>query len=145
MDASYCCVVVWSGINVFYGDNAQGKTSLLEAIYLLAAGRSFRTGQLKHLIQTGQDALLVYAVVAGGHGQNLRLGVQFSAAGFERRLDGDKVRSAADLAQHLPVQVITPESHRLLEQGARVRRQLGVQNRVILCPGVQYRQAAEGG
>ena len=48
--------------NIFYGDNAQGKTIWLEAIYLLGYTKSFRTKQLKDLIGFGGDC----AIVRGG-------------------------------------------------------------------------------
>jgi DNA replication and repair protein RecF len=42
-------------VNVIYGDNAQGKTNILEAIYLTAIGKSFRTNKDKELIKFGKD------------------------------------------------------------------------------------------
>src|SRR3989337_4406542 len=44
------------GINVFYGDNAQGKTNFLEAIYLLSTSKSFRTRADHELITWGQES-----------------------------------------------------------------------------------------
>lgn len=49
------------GLNVFSGDNAQGKTNLLEALYLIATGRSFRTNNLKELILSGEDFFFLEA------------------------------------------------------------------------------------
>ena len=43
------------GINIFYGDNAQGKTNLLEAIFLCSIGKSFRTNKDKELINFNKD------------------------------------------------------------------------------------------
>ncbi len=50
-------------INVISGANAQGKTNLLEAIYLLSCGRSFRTAHLSELIQKGKSAFYLEAVI----------------------------------------------------------------------------------
>lgn len=50
-----------NGVNFIYGGNAQGKTNLLEAIYLLSTGRSFRTQQLSNLIYDGADAFILEA------------------------------------------------------------------------------------
>lgn len=44
-----------SGINILYGDNAQGKTNILEAIFLTSIGKSFRTSKDKELIKMGED------------------------------------------------------------------------------------------
>ena len=43
------------GINIFYGDNAQGKTNLLESVYVTAIGKSFRTNKDSDLIKFGKD------------------------------------------------------------------------------------------
>ena len=42
-------------VNLFYGDNAQGKTNILEAIYLCAIGKSFRTSKDRELIKFNED------------------------------------------------------------------------------------------
>lgn len=44
-------------INVFYGDNAQGKTNILEAIFISSFGKSFRTSKEKEMIKLGEDFL----------------------------------------------------------------------------------------
>lgn len=44
-------------INIFYGDNAQGKTNILEAIFINAFGKSFRTSKEKEIIKMGEDFL----------------------------------------------------------------------------------------
>src|SRR5690606_41709399 len=53
-----------AGINVIFGSNASGKTSLLEAIHFLARVRSFRTTRPQQLVRHGSDALLVRASLA---------------------------------------------------------------------------------
>lgn len=52
------------GINMLYGENAQGKTNVVEAIHLLATGKSHRTRHLTDLVQQGEDAFKVEAVLA---------------------------------------------------------------------------------
>ena len=47
------------GVNIFYGANGAGKTSLLEAIHILSTGRSFRTPKIRNVIQYHQDSLIV--------------------------------------------------------------------------------------
>lgn len=47
------------GLNLFYGDNAQGKTSLLEAVFFLATGSSFRTARDKEMIRLGESEFLL--------------------------------------------------------------------------------------
>jgi len=70
-------VVLGSGLNVLVGSNAQGKTSLLEAVGLLARGRSFRTEQAAAAIRKGADALQARGTaVAAGRTSRLEVEVR---------------------------------------------------------------------
>ncbi|VAW47168.1 DNA recombination and repair protein RecF [hydrothermal vent metagenome] len=116
-----------SGLNLIIGDNAAGKTSIIEAIWVLATGRSFRTPKAQHLIQHQQTALTVFAEVHSSHAtpntKHHRLGIQKSLQHTQLRIDGETTPSQSTIAQHLPVQLLTPESHKLLEDGPKARRQ----------------------
>jgi DNA replication and repair protein RecF len=103
------------------GANASGKTSLLEAIYVLGRGRSFRTRRLEHLIRRGSEQFVVFGEVASGS-QRIPLGVEGSVAGVRAKIAGSKASSLAELALLLPVQIIDPEVHRLIEEGPGRRR-----------------------
>lgn len=103
------------------GPNASGKTSLLEAIYVLGRGRSFRTRRLEHLIRSGRPSFVVFGE-ADLPERRVALGVEGSAAGMRARLGGAPVSSLAELATVLPVQIIDPEVHRLIEEGPSRRR-----------------------
>jgi len=105
------------------GPNASGKTSLLEAIYVLGRGRSFRTARLEHVIRAGADRMMVFGEADIGD-RRVTLGIEGSAAGVRARLGGERVGSLADLASALPVQIIDPEVHRLIEEGPSHRRRL---------------------
>lgn len=110
-----------AGINVIFGENAAGKTSLLEAIYFLGRVRSFRTARTEHLIASGKEALTVRALVAQGEEQT-RIGVQRGAELTRVRINGEDIRSLSALARYFPVQVINNESQRLLQDGPKQRR-----------------------
>jgi DNA replication and repair protein RecF len=110
-----------SRFTLISGANASGKTSLLEAIYVLGRGRSFRTRRLEHLIRYGSTRFVVFGEV-DAFGRNVSLGVEGSVAGVRARLGGAKANSLAELAPLLPVQVIDPEIHRLIEEGPSRRR-----------------------
>ena len=69
-----------SGFNVIYGENAQGKSNLLEAIYALAFLKSFRDEKIANLIKFGSQRAVLSASVVEGNRQ-LRLGLEF----FKRR------------------------------------------------------------
>lgn len=106
--------------NYFFGANGAGKTSVLEAIFLLGRGRSFRTRQARTLIRYGQPGLSVYGDVDDGV-RVRRLGAAFADRGLERRVDGAPASGAA-VAEILAVQAIGPDSHRLIEGGPSERR-----------------------
>ena len=103
------------------GANASGKTSVLEAIYVLGRGRSFRTRRLEHLIRHGQDRFVVFGEVETAN-RRVPMGVQGSRTGMRAQIDGDRPSSLAELALFLPVQIIDPEVHRLIEEGPSRRR-----------------------
>lgn len=103
------------------GPNASGKTSVLEAIYLLGRGRSFRTRRLEPLIRSGAEWMRVVGEVERPE-RRLTLGVEASSEGLRARVAGERVASLAELAWVLPVQIIDPEIHRLIEEGPHRRR-----------------------
>jgi DNA replication and repair protein RecF len=102
------------------GPNASGKTSLLESIYVLGRGRSFRTRRLDNLIRLGASRFVIYG--EAGAERRTGLGIEGSALGMRARMGGDRVASLAELAAVLPVQIIDPEVHRLIEEGPSRRR-----------------------
>jgi DNA replication and repair protein RecF len=103
------------------GPNASGKTSLLEAMYVLGRGRSFRTRRLEHLIRMGCTRFVVFGEV-DTETRCVPLGVEGTRGGMRAQIDGDKPSSLAELAMFLPVQIIDPEVHRLIEEGPGRRR-----------------------
>lgn len=110
-----------SGFTLISGANASGKTSVLEAIYVLGRGRSFRTRRLEHLIRNGKDRFVVFGEIET-LSRRVPMGVEGSRQGMRARIDGDKPSSMAELALFLPVQIIDPEVHRLIEEGPGRRR-----------------------
>jgi DNA replication and repair protein RecF len=103
------------------GANASGKTSLLEAIYMLGRGRSFRTRRLEHVIRRGTDQFTVFGEVDAG-ASRIPLGVEGSREGVRARIAAAPAKSLAELALALPVQIIDPEVHKLIEDGPYRRR-----------------------
>jgi DNA replication and repair protein RecF len=108
-------------LNLISGDNGSGKTSLLEAIYLLGRGRSFRTRYTTQLIRHGAQRLWVHGrtIPEPGHA----LGVECSRdQGLQIRIDRAPAASRIELLEAFPVQVIDPGIHRLVEEGPSQRR-----------------------
>ena len=111
-------------INILYGDNGSGKTSVLEAIHLLAMARSFRSTRLQPMSQYEQNSCTVFAQIKHSDGSHSNLGISRDRQSELRiRIDGQNARSAAQLAQLLPLQLINPDSFRLLEGSPKMRRQ----------------------
>lgn len=90
------------GLTLISGDNGSGKTSLLEAIFILGRGRSFRARNNEGLIQHGKDHIRVYGHVEldarGGHG----LGLEVTKAGTAARIDGRPASTLAELSSSSP-------------------------------------------
>lgn len=110
--------------NLFYGPNGSGKTSILEAVYLLSLARSFRTAQHRHYITHAETHTTLYAQVEDATHTLLPVGFQRSSDGtLAIRIAGENVDSVAALAELLPVQLINADTFLLLEGSPAVRRQ----------------------
>ncbi|MDE0005939.1 MAG: DNA replication/repair protein RecF [Rhodospirillaceae bacterium] len=107
--------------NYFFGSNGAGKTSLLEAIHVLGRGRSFRLRQNKRLIQYDAPGFTVFGEVRHS-GRKHKLGITVDSGGRQLRLDGQKGSAMTELAHILPVYVIEPSVHFLIEGGPGERR-----------------------
>lgn len=110
-------------INLMVGENASGKTSLLEAIHLLGYGRSFRPGPTRQLVAHGQEALTVSGAVRDAAGFSHRLGIRLSAGQKEIRVDARPAESQAELSRLFPVIAVQPSAQILLESSPDLRRQ----------------------
>src|SRR4051812_29062632 len=102
-------------LNVISGQNGAGKTSILEAIFLLGRGRSFRTRTSERLIRQGAEFLTVFGRTDSS--PSLSAGVEVTRDGTRARLNGQDLSSLLELSGVLAVQVIDPEIHKLIEQG----------------------------
>lgn len=108
-------------LTLITGPNGAGKTSLLEGIYLLGRGRSFRTPDADSLIRQGAEK----AIIVGHNVQNGRritIGIELSDNSTRARIAGAPAETLAELSLALPVQVIEPGIHKLVEEGPLRRR-----------------------
>lgn len=110
-----------SSRNYIFGANGAGKTSLLEAVFVLGRGRSFRTRQMRRLVQHGSDAFAVFGEVLAEDATR-RLGVAYRAGRLEKKVDGQTALGMAELAALLPVHALDPSIHGLVEGGPSERR-----------------------
>ncbi len=113
------------GINLITGDNGTGKTSLLEALHLLAYGRSFRGRVRDGLIRTGTEAVEVFAEWKDEISlRQRRAGLKHAGQRWEGRLDGESVSSLGELCAALAVVTFEPGSHALVTGAGEPRRRL---------------------
>jgi DNA replication and repair protein RecF len=110
------------GFNFLVGANGSGKTSVLEAIYTLGHGRAFRSLQAGRVIRHEQDAFVLHGRIEGAE-REISVGLTKNRAGDSKvRIDGSDGHKVAELAQMLPMQLITPEGFTLLNGGPKYRR-----------------------
>jgi DNA replication and repair protein RecF len=131
------------GIQLLLGDNGAGKTSLLEAIYVLATTRSFRTAQLGDCCQHGSDGFWIVGEAETGQRQRLEVG--WDREGLTRSINGKPTALSEHLAA-LPVVAWTSNDTELLSGGPQARRRFMDRGLVGLRPTAlsalaRYRQA----
>jgi DNA replication and repair protein RecF len=105
------------------GPNASGKTSLLEAIFFLGHGRSFRTATRAKLIRRGKEFFRVVARLEDAE-RSLVASAEHGGGATQMRLGGRGVSGVAEIAEVLPIQIIDPGVHRLIDEGSARRRRL---------------------
>lgn len=114
-----------SGVNVFEGANGSGKTSLLEVIYLLGTGKSFRSARATDYIRVGERSTVVSGGLREGPGAGLKtLGLEKAASETWCRIDGQTVHAASELARHFSVVVLDAQAVRIIDDGPSIRRAL---------------------
>jgi DNA replication and repair protein RecF len=109
-----------ASLNVITGDNAAGKTSLLESIFYLSFARSFRTSHTKDLISHGQE---MFRLVARLDDPQAIIGIQKSPHDQLLRINQQTVHRVSDLSALFPVIALHPDSHQLITEGPEFRRQ----------------------
>ena len=114
------------GVNLIVGDNAQGKTNLLEAISYLGCGKSFRAQKTGEMIRFGDD----FAEISGNvdsqeREQSLRWLLFSGSRSRQIFRNGAKKKTAGEIAGVLPTVLFCPEDLMVLKTGAAQRRRMG--------------------
>ncbi len=110
-------------LNWISGDNGAGKTSMLEALHLLAYGRSFRGPVRDGLIRTGAEALEIFAEWEETASPRVRrVGLRHAGQSWQGRLDGVPAVALGELCAALAVVTFEPGSHALIAGGGELRR-----------------------
>jgi DNA replication and repair protein RecF len=107
-------------LNFFVGNNGSGKSSLLEAIFFLGHGKSFRTSKVEHLASYETDNFVVSVKDVNdlqlGLSKNVQSGVTLI------KINGERHARLSELAKNIAVQIVTPESFKLFFGGPKERR-----------------------
>ncbi|MCW9012574.1 MAG: DNA replication/repair protein RecF [Gammaproteobacteria bacterium] len=111
-----------AGLNIISGVNAAGKTSLLESIFYLSYGRSFRNSQARDLIMYDKDFFRLLSKTSDGH-HDYQIGIQKSIKDQIIRINQQTVTRVTELSALLPVIALHPDSHHLITAGPEYRRQ----------------------
>lgn len=110
-------------INVFSGANGSGKTSVLEAIYFLSTGKSFRSKRNKNLVGHDADMLTVFAEFTDSTTNKHKVGVSLTQLLKKQiKLDSQNIPNQSEIAHHLPVVSIDPDSYLFLDKPPQYRR-----------------------
>ena len=117
-DVEFC-----EGVNVLIGDNAQGKTNLVEAIYTTALGKSFRQGSDKDIIKFGEE----YCFVKNKYFDGLRDSEISMRIFSDRRAkkveqNGMKIARTSEMVGSFKIVIFCPEHLSLIKEGPALRR-----------------------
>ena len=112
-----------AGTNVICGENAQGKTNLLEAVYMLSVGRSFRTRFDRELVGFGADGADLLADVYS-HGREQTVNLRLTPGRPKRILVNAVKKNASELGETVNAVLFCPDDLNLIKEGAAVRRRL---------------------
>ena len=107
-------------INIIYGENAQGKTNIIESIFLCAFGKSFRTSKEKEMIKFNEEKSLVEAF----YQKKDRDGKIKIELGNKKQisLNGIKIKKLSELLGNINIVIFTPEDINILRDGPAKRR-----------------------
>jgi len=109
-------------LNILFGGNGAGKTSVIESIVVLSRGRSFRTTQASELIGSSDGFFRVIAETSDEKLKTSRLGLERSKKHWRGRKDGSDLSQLSQLTRVLPLVLMEPNSHLLVNGAPEVRR-----------------------
>lgn len=107
-------------LNFFVGDNGSGKSSLLEALFFLGHGKSFRTSKVDALVCHDKSKFVVS--IKDSNNCQLGLSRDVSSGLTNIKIDGERHYRLSALARNIAIQIVTPESFKLFFGGPKERR-----------------------
>lgn len=108
-------------INLFIGQNGQGKTNLLEAIFFLSLLRSFRTSQPRDIKRIGSNGFNISALIQMQDGWSRELGIDYSIS-RKLSIDGQNVAKASEFIHHIRAVAFSPDDIAIVTGNSGLRR-----------------------
>lgn len=105
------------GLNLFTGFNGSGKSSVIESLYLAGRGKSFRSQRTNELIHNSSNSSYLHLSFS-----DYKLSVEISRHSLIYKYRNDILKKRSDLLDILPLQLLTPVSHEIIESGPSQRR-----------------------
>lgn len=109
------------GINIFYGENAQGKTNILEAIYMAATSKSHRTNFYREMIKKGEEYAHISLAIEGQYTDN-KIDIHIGQAKRNILVGGVPIRKLEELLGNLYLVMFSPEDLEIIKGGPAIRR-----------------------
>lgn len=110
------------GLNQIAGKNASGKTAILESIFILSRGKSFRTPRLQDVMQNGAENLHVSARLNVEKQGQVHTGIEKGKNESQIRYDGTRINALSEQTRKVPVSLVTQDSHLFITSGPAQRR-----------------------
>jgi len=125
------------GINIFFGDNGQGKTNFLESIYFASMGRSHRTAKDKDLIKIDEKVAFARVCVQNERHQDY-ISFEIEKESKKIAVNNTPIKKLGELFGHLLCVIFSPEDLSLLKMGPQVRRRFMDMELCQLYPSYYY-------
>ena len=112
-----------AGINIFHGDNGQGKTNILESVFYSSIGRSFRSGRDNELIRAGASGFSVFTGISSDINESIE--IRYASGGEKSiKVNGLYLRKLGQLMGTLLTVIFSPEDLQLVNSGPSARRKM---------------------
>ena len=110
------------GLNLITGENGKGKTNILEGLFVMGLGRSFRTNTDREMIAFGKESALSRAKVISDDEKETEIEITYSKEGKLIKVDGIKLARTVDLLENVYIVVFSPDDLRIIKDGPDSRR-----------------------
>jgi len=109
-------------LNLFLGNNAQGKTNLLESLFVMGLGKSFRTTKDQDMIGFGGDTARAVSLISDEDGDETKIDITYKQDGKIIMLNEAKLSRTVDLLENVYIVVFSPEDLKIVKEGPELRR-----------------------